>query len=673
MKKKMKISCFLLAVILGIVTYDVPVKADEIDMRFGSESYEVDTRESFYVGVYVGSEEAEGEFEVQLSYDPVYLEYVSGAEETEEGLLTLTGELDETERKQLLTFRSLVGGETQIKIEKAVLIQDEEEREVELSVLPVAPIAIAVEEEATLEHLYVNGIEVDGFTSDVMNYTLNMPYDIAELVVTGVATEDEAEVEVSDTALAEGENVIYVTVNGRRDTTAVYELRVNRETAPAITETETTATETTGAANVEVEDEKIPYGAEDEGDGLGLFSFIWIMLTILICTIAAFEVLFFYIKHLDKKKQKKQDMAGSKKSRKDKYEDSLEDSNSEQDEEDEDIEFIEEIDIDFIKKELSVRKGEDRKVMKSEPIRATVTETVKVEKDAVVPVEEKKETVAEKTETIVEKEATEKKIIEAEKQNVEATQEEVKQEPVISVQDVCMNFKVATQNVSGIKELVIQKLKGKISFRTLKALDHVSFDVMQGEVVGIIGTNGSGKSTLLKLVSGALWPTSGKVVVDRNKVQLLTLGTGFDMELTAKENVYLNGAIIGYDKEFIDEKYDSIVEFAELEGFMEEKVKNFSSGMVSRLGFAIATAAETPEILILDEVLSVGDEFFRKKSLARVKEMIHGGSTVLMVSHGMSTIIENCSKAVWIEKGELKMIGDPKVVCAEYRKYGNEK
>lgn len=654
MKKKMKISCFLLAVILGIVTYDVPVKADEIDMRFGSESYEVDTRESFYVGVYVGSEEAEGEFEVQLSYDPVYLEYVSGAEETEEGLLTLTGELYETERKQLLTFRSLAGGETQIKIEKAVLIQDEEEREVEVSVLPVAPIAIAVEEEATLEHLYVNGIEIDGFASDVMNYTLNMPYDIAELVVTGVATEDEAEVEVSDTTLTEGENIIYVTVNGRRDTTAVYELRVNRETAPAITETETTATETTGAANVEVEDEKIPYGAEVEGDGLGLFSFIWIMLTILICTIAAFEVLFFYIKHLDKKKQKRQGTAGSKKSRKDKYEDSLEDSNSEQDEEDEDIEFIEEIDIDFIKKELSVRKGEDRKVMKSEPIRATVTETVKVEKDAVVPVEEKKETVAEK-------------------QNVEATQEEVKQEPVISVQDVCMNFKVATQNVSGIKELVIQKLKGKISFRTLKALDHVSFDVMQGEVVGIIGTNGSGKSTLLKLVSGALWPSSGKVVVDRNKVQLLTLGTGFDMELTAKENVYLNGAIIGYDKEFIDEKYDSIVEFAELEGFMEEKVKNFSSGMVSRLGFAIATAAETPEILILDEVLSVGDEFFRKKSLARVKEMIHGGSTVLMVSHGMSTIIENCSKAVWIEKGELKMIGDPKVVCAEYRKYGNEK
>ena len=144
------------------------------------------------------------------------------------------------------------------------------------------------------------------------------------------------------------------------------------------------------------------------------------------------------------------------------------------------------------------------------------------------------------------------------------------------------------------------------------------------------------------------------------------------MELTAKENVYLNGAIIGYSKEFIDSKYDEIVKFAELEGFMEEKVKNFSSGMVSRLGFAIATIGETAEILILDEVLSVGDEFFRKKSLKRVKEMIHGGSTVLLVSHSMETIKENCTKVVWIEKGKLRMIGKPDVVCENYGKL-NEK
>ena len=180
------------------------------------------------------------------------------------------------------------------------------------------------------------------------------------------------------------------------------------------------------------------------------------------------------------------------------------------------------------------------------------------------------------------------------------------------------------------------------------ALDSVSLTVSPGCIYGLVGTNGSGKSTLLKIVSGALKPTSGNVEVDRKKVQLLTLGTGFDMELTAKENVYLNGSIIGYSREFLDEHYDDIVEFAELQDFMEEKVKNFSSGMVSRLGFAIATAGDAAEILILDEVLSVGDEFFRQKSLRRIKEMIHGGSTVLMVSHGMDTILDNCTKCVWI-------------------------
>ena len=202
-----------------------------------------------------------------------------------------------------------------------------------------------------------------------------------------------------------------------------------------------------------------------------------------------------------------------------------------------------------------------------------------------------------------------------------------------------------------------------MSYKELYALNHINFNVYRGEIVGVIGTNGSGKSTLLKIVSGALNPTSGRVVVDQRKVQLLTLGTGFDFELSAKENVYLNGAIIGYSKAFIDEHYQEIVDFAELEGFMEEKVKNFSSGMVSRLGFSIATVAGAAEILILDEVLSVGDEFFRKKSLARIKELIHGGSTVLMVSHGMQTILDNCTKVVWIEQGNMRMIGEPKTVC----------
>jgi ABC-type polysaccharide/polyol phosphate transport system ATPase subunit len=240
-------------------------------------------------------------------------------------------------------------------------------------------------------------------------------------------------------------------------------------------------------------------------------------------------------------------------------------------------------------------------------------------------------------------------------------------ERVISVKDVTMEFHLSTYNPSGLKDYLIQAVKRKIEYRRLFALYHVSFDVYKGEVVGIIGTNGSGKSTLLKIVSGALRPTSGKVIVDRKKVQLLTLGTGFDMELTARENVYLNGSIIGYSKEFLDKHYKDIVEFAELQDFMEEKVKNFSSGMVSRLGFAIATAGDAAEILILDEVLSVGDEFFRKKSLARIKEMIHGGSTVLIVSHSIGTILDNCTKCVWIEKGELRMVGNPKEVCEAYR------
>ncbi len=243
-------------------------------------------------------------------------------------------------------------------------------------------------------------------------------------------------------------------------------------------------------------------------------------------------------------------------------------------------------------------------------------------------------------------------------------------QPVIRISNLTMRYRVSTASVSGLKDYLIRKVKNQINYRELLALDNVSFDINKGEVVGIIGTNGSGKSTLLKLISGAISPTSGEIEVDRKKVQLLTLGTGFDMELSGRENVYLNGAIVGYSREFLDEHYDEIVAFAELQDFMEEKVKNYSSGMVSRLGFAIATAGDAAEILLLDEVLSVGDEFFRKKSLKRIKEMIHGGSTVVMVSHGMGTILDNCDRAVWIEKGKLRMDGDVKTVCAEYRKSG---
>ena len=249
---------------------------------------------------------------------------------------------------------------------------------------------------------------------------------------------------------------------------------------------------------------------------------------------------------------------------------------------------------------------------------------------------------------------------------IENSNKEDRKDTVIEVSHVVMDFKREKDEATSIKEHVIRTLKRQHSYEMFRALDDISFRIKAGEVVGIIGTNGSGKSTILKIISGVLAPTHGHVKVDTSKVQLLTLGTGFDMELTGRENVYLNGALIGYTKEYIDERYEEIVAFAELEGFMEEKVRNYSSGMVSRLGFAIATARNTPEILILDEVLSVGDMFFRKKSIKRIMEMIHGGSTVLIVSHSPGTIRENCTKAVWIEQSKLKAIGEPKDVCRAY-------
>ena len=242
----------------------------------------------------------------------------------------------------------------------------------------------------------------------------------------------------------------------------------------------------------------------------------------------------------------------------------------------------------------------------------------------------------------------------------------------IRVEDVTMEFRRAGEEPGSLKELLVSGWR-KRRPQTFRALDQVSFTVEPGEVMGIVGANGSGKSTLLKLIAGVLAPTAGRVVVDHSRVQLLTLGTGFDPELTGRENLYLGGAILGYTKEHIDRKYREIVAFAELEGFLEEKVRSYSSGMVSRLGFALATARDTPEILILDEVLSVGDMFFREKSEARIQEMIHGGSTVLLVSHAPGVIRKNCTRALWLDRGRLRKLGSPEEVCAAYEQQGRGK
>lgn len=244
---------------------------------------------------------------------------------------------------------------------------------------------------------------------------------------------------------------------------------------------------------------------------------------------------------------------------------------------------------------------------------------------------------------------------------------------VIEIKELCMDFKLMTEESDSLKERILKSFQKKNEYKILHALKDINLNITRGEILGIIGSNGSGKSTLLRIIAGALKQTKGEVIVDKKKVQLLTLGTGFDPQLTAKENVYLNGALIGYSEKYINENYQKIVEFAELQGFMNEKVKNFSSGMISRLGFSIATAGDFKDILILDEVLSVGDIAFRRKSGERIHELIHGGATVLMVSHSIDSIMSHCSKTIWLEKGEIRMEGNPKEVCKEYKTYMNKR
>ena len=237
---------------------------------------------------------------------------------------------------------------------------------------------------------------------------------------------------------------------------------------------------------------------------------------------------------------------------------------------------------------------------------------------------------------------------------------------MIKVENVSMTYKITYDRINSLKEYFAKLIKGKLQYETFNALTNVSFEIKKGEVVGIIGNNGAGKSTILKVISGILKPTKGKVKVNGNIVPMLELGSGFDYDLTGRENIFLNGAILGYSKEFLIKKYDEIVEFSELGKFIDIPIRNYSSGMVMRLAFSIATVVN-PEILIVDEILSVGDESFQQKSKQRMLELMSGGTTVLFVSHSLSQIREMCDRVIWLEHGQIKMIGETEEVCNAYK------
>ena len=235
--------------------------------------------------------------------------------------------------------------------------------------------------------------------------------------------------------------------------------------------------------------------------------------------------------------------------------------------------------------------------------------------------------------------------------------------PIVTVDNVSMKFNLSSEKFDSFKEYVIKSIKRQVSYDAFMALQGVSFEVMRG--VGLAGLNGSGKSTMLKVIAGVLKPTEGKVAVNGTIAPLIELGAGFDMDLTARENVFLNGALLGYNRARMEEQYPDIVEFSELAEFMDVPVKNFSSGMVSRLAFAIATIG-TPDILIVDEVLSVGDFHFQEKCEARIQNMRDHGTTILFVSHSLEQVKKICNKMAWLEKGHLKMFGNTEDICDIY-------
>ena len=242
---------------------------------------------------------------------------------------------------------------------------------------------------------------------------------------------------------------------------------------------------------------------------------------------------------------------------------------------------------------------------------------------------------------------------------------------IIRAKNISMCYMMTYDRIKSIKEYMVQLIKGKIKYEEFWALKDVSFEVQKGEVIGIIGHNGAGKSTLLKVISGILKPTGGELGVHGNIVPMLELGSGFDTDLTGRENIFLNGAILGYSEEYLKAKYDEIVAFSGLGKFIDVPIRNYSSGMLMRLAFSIATVVD-PDILIVDEILAVGDADFQEKSKARMKEMMGGGTTVLFVSHSLEQIREMCDRVIWLDHGQVKMHGNTQEVCDAYEAGRND-
>lgn len=238
-------------------------------------------------------------------------------------------------------------------------------------------------------------------------------------------------------------------------------------------------------------------------------------------------------------------------------------------------------------------------------------------------------------------------------------------DPIISVNNVSMIFNLSSERLENLKEYVLKFLTRQLFMQKFHALKDIQLDIQRGDSVALIGVNGSGKSTLLKVIAGVMHPSAGSVTVNGTVAPMIELSAGFDMELTCRENIFLNGAVLGYSRKFMEEHFDNIMEFSELWDFVDVPVKNLSSGMLARLGFSIATEVRA-DILIVDEVLSVGDFHFQQKCKRRMEFLMEGGTTLLFVSHDISQVRALCKKAVWLDKGRIRMAGDTETVCAAY-------